>query len=130
MDTATINQLEALARQYLGTPWREHGEPPTSFDCWTWVHFCLTQIGYDVPSNLWVAKRVFVRVAPPGQPGDVLHFWPPHTPREHLGLKLRETRFSDCHRPGLGVMLHDLTRAPWSTCLKGVWRFQGASACD
>jgi cell wall-associated NlpC family hydrolase len=127
---ARINQLEALAQEYLGTPWVDQGSYPEGFDCWSWVHFCLTRIGYDVPGNLWMAKRHFIQVPLPGQPGDVLHFWPPGGPREHLGLKLRETRFSDCNRLGRGVMLQDLSRDPWRVCLQGIWRFEGARTCD
>lgn len=124
-----LDALDAFVQQHLGVPWvDECWDPRVGFDCWSYVHWCAFAMGIELPHSIWQAKTLFVAVPPPGAPGDVLHFWPPNAPREHIGIRLRGLAFTDCNWGGNGVAIHDLSRPPWSTSLKGAWRFVGEDA--
>lgn len=123
-----IDRLETTAKTLLGVPWVDNSfDPAVGLDCWSLVWHLYDTAGVTLPRNLWAAKPLFIPVDPPGEPGDILHFWPPNAPREHLGVRLRTLRFVDCNWGGNGVAINDLTRPPWVTCLKGAWRYQGGT---
>ena len=121
-----LNRLERFAALHVGVPWvDECWDLTKGADCWTWCWHCYYAAGIVLPRNVWGAKPLFVAVEPPGIPGDILHFWPPNAPREHLGIRLRQLKFTDCNWGGAGVAINNLTQAPWLSCLKGAWRYVG-----
>jgi cell wall-associated NlpC family hydrolase len=121
-----VDALDTFVQQHLGVPWvDECWDLTRGADCWTWLHWCYAAMGISLPRNVWAAKPLFRAIPPPGAPGDVLHFWPPNAPREHLGVRLRGPYFTDCNWSGSGVAIHDLTVPPWRDSLKGAWRYQG-----
>lgn len=122
-----IDVLERTAQALIGVPWvDESWDPRVGLDCWSLCWLLYDAAGVTLPRNVWAAKPSFQPVDPPGQPGDILHFWPPSAPREHLGIRLRTLRFCDCNWGGNGVAINDLTLPLWRDCLKGAWRYRGA----
>jgi cell wall-associated NlpC family hydrolase len=124
-----LERLETFVQQSLGTPWVDESWDLTiGLDCWSYLWHCFNAMGVELPRNLWAAKNLFVAVAVPGAPGDVLYFESPGLSRPHLGLKLRGERLTDCNWGGSGVAIHNLTTPPWSTCLHAAWRYVGEAA--
>jgi cell wall-associated NlpC family hydrolase len=72
------NQIVAIARQYVGTPYVYGGATPAGFDCSGFTSYVFAQLGIDIPRSS-AAQRGAGRIvsAAEAQPGDLV-WWPGH----------------------------------------------------
>ena len=72
------NQIVAIARQYVGTPYQLGGSTPAAFDCSGFTQYVFAQLGIDIPRSS-SAQRGAGRIvsAAEAQPGDLV-WWPGH----------------------------------------------------
>jgi cell wall-associated NlpC family hydrolase len=127
LTTPQIDHLARFVQMHLGLPWVEDcWELHRGAFCWSWVWWCYDAIGIRLPRDVLAARLLFTVAAAPGAPGDVLHFWPAVTARDHVGIKLRQNAFADCDRGVGSVAIHDLSLDPWRAGLTRVLRYVGA----
>lgn len=124
-----ISRLELAAQTLFGTPWVDGSlDVRVGLDCWGFVWHLYEACGVMLPRDPFAARPLFALVTAPGAPGDILRFWAPGAPREHLGVRLPGLRFADCNRHVGGVAIHDLRLALWQRCLTDVSHYHGADA--
>ena len=82
--------LVALAKEYIGTPYRYGGRTPKGFDCAGFAHFLYKQFGHDLPgwSGAQATLGTEVRDTRNLLPGDLVFFGARHNKKfiGHTGI--------------------------------------------
>ncbi|MGY4688456.1 C40 family peptidase [Salibacterium sp. K-3] len=74
-DAATGDQIEAEAREHLGTPYRYGGTTPSGFDCSGFTSYVFAQNGVDLPRTAAAQYNVGTQVSKGNlQKGDLVFF--------------------------------------------------------
>jgi len=82
--------LIAMAKEYLGTPYRYGGRTPKGFDCAGYAHYLYSHFGYDLPGWSGAQAQLGTEVSDTRnlQPGDLVFFGGRHHHRivGHTGI--------------------------------------------
>jgi len=91
-------RVAALARRFIGTPYRYGGDSPAGFDCSGLVYYVYREAGIAVPRTA-LEQRAQARHIPSDalEPGDLVFFY---TPEDHVGIYLGNGEF--VHAPASG----------------------------
>lgn len=88
----------ALARGFIGVPYRYGGRTPAGFDCSGLVWYVYHELGVPVPRTAAEQRVAAVTVPTDGlQPGDLVFFY---TPVDHVGIYVGGGEF--VHAPSSG----------------------------
>ena len=92
------SRVAALARGFIGRPYRYGGETPAGFDCSGLVFYVYRSLGVAVPRTA-AEQRASARRIPEEalKPGDLVFFY---TPEDHVGIYLGGGEF--VHAPASG----------------------------
>jgi cell wall-associated NlpC family hydrolase len=103
----SLDQVAAVAQQYIGVPYRYGGADPSGFDCSGFVMFVYAQFGISLPHGVrgqGAAGTVISRED--ARPGDVVIF----NDGSHNGFWMGNGNILDAPRPGKAVQ----TRPLWT----------------
>ena len=109
---ATGDDVIALAKQQLGTPYVWGAEDPTSgFDCSGLVQYVYGQLGIDLPRVSTDQAKVGTPVASlaDAQPGDLVAFG---SPVDHIGIYAGDGKMVVAPHRGDVVKVQDITSTP------------------
>ncbi len=99
-------RVAAIARRYLGVPYRWGGESPAGFDCSGLVQYVFARAGVSLPRVVSAQYRVGRAVARSAlRPGDIVFF----KGLGHDGIYVGGGRFIHSPRPGDVVKISSLT---------------------
>jgi len=117
--TSRSQQVVAIARKHLGTPYVFGGSNPTGFDCSGFVMYVYAQVGVGLPHNAAKQYRHGTPVTRKRlEPGDVVFFDGLH----HNGIYIGGGRFIHARRSGGNVMISDLGETWYRTRWVGARR--------
>jgi len=99
----------AVAKQYVGAPYRWGGSSPEGFDCSGLVRYVYAQVGVSLPHNAAQQYRLGTPVAREDlEPGDLVFF--DHL--RHNGIYVGDGRFIHARQTGRRVAIAGLDE-PW-----------------
>lgn len=104
-------RLEAVARAYLGRPYRWGARGPDAFDCSGFVGRVYEELGVALPRTTRELWNALAPVAEP-QPGDLVFFSFSGNGVDHVGIYLGDGRFVHANSLKNRVMIEPLD-APW-----------------
>ncbi len=104
-------QLEAVARAYLGRPYRWGARGPDAFDCSGFVGRVYEELGVALPRTTRELWTSLTPVSEP-QPGDLVFFSFSGNGVDHVGIYLGDGRFVHANSLENRVMIEPLD-APW-----------------
>jgi len=88
----------ALARSFVGTPYRFGGDSPSGFDCSGLVFYVYRELGLSIPRTAAEQRAAAQHVDGDAlEPGDLVFF---STPKDHVGIYLGHGEF--VHAPAHG----------------------------
>lgn len=94
-------RVAALARGFVGRPYRYGGETPSGFDCSGLVYYVYRSLGVAVPRTAAEQRASAKRIpADALAPGDLVFFY---TPEDHVGIYLGGGEF--VHAPASGRLV-------------------------
>lgn len=116
------DEVAAVARQMLGSPYRDGGESPRGFDCSGLVYYSHKQLGLDVPRSS-AAQYGAARPVALGalQPGDLI-FFRPAGKISHVGIYAGQGRFIHAPSAGKAVSFARLDNPYWRRIRAGAGR--------
>ncbi|MGE0080351.1 MAG: C40 family peptidase [Thiohalomonadaceae bacterium] len=117
--------VAALAKYYLGAPYRFGGTGPDGFDCSGLVHHIHRLLGRDIPRT---AHAQFLAARPVGldqlRAGDLLFFRVRERP--HVGIYVGDGRFIHAPSRGRTVRYDELGNPFWRARMHGAGRLVSA----
>jgi cell wall-associated NlpC family hydrolase len=118
----------AVAKQYVGAPYRWGGSSPEGFDCSGLVRYVYAQVGVSLPHNAAQQYRLGTPVAREDlEPGDLVFF--DHL--RHNGIYVGDGRFIHARQTGRRVAIAGLDEAWYASHFVGGRRLDPpASAGD
>jgi len=110
----------ALAKQYLGVPYRYGGSTPTGFDCSGYMLFLFHQFGKELPrtadQQATVGRQVDIDNL---QPGDIVFFATDEPTISHSGLYIGEHKFIHASSTAKKVIISNLDEPYWQNAFRG-----------
>ena len=114
------DDLLALARKYIGVPYKFGGASPAGFDCSGYTYFVYGRAGFKIPHGAGPQYSLLRKVKQPN-PGDLV-FFRTYTPNvSHVGIYVGDNQFLHSPRTGRTVSYATLTSSYWRS------RFAGAA---
>ncbi len=101
----------AIARSYLGYPYRYGGAGPNSFDCSGFVQYVYGKLGIKLPRTAAAQWSALPAAAEP-EPGDLVFFSFSGNRIDHVGIYLGNGRFIHANSYKKKIVIEDLN-APW-----------------
>jgi hypothetical protein len=120
--------IVADAKKYIGSPYRDGGVGPDSFDCSGFIYFIARDsVNVQLPRTA-KAMYSFVKVIPDSklEPGDLVFFRTTETGTvSHVGLYIGKRQFihAASDGPNNGVIASSLNEAYWKTHYAGAGKF-------
>lgn len=109
----------AVARKYIGAPYRWGGSSPSGFDCSGLVRYAYAQVGVELPHNAAKQYALGVPVEREDlQPGDIVFF----DRLRHNGIYIGGGRFIHARQTGKRVAVAGLDEAWYATHWVGARR--------
>ena len=106
----------AVAKQYVGAPYRWGGSSPEGFDCSGLVRYVYAQVGVSLPHNAAQQYRLGTPVAREDlEPGDLVFF--DHL--RHNGIYVGDGRFIHARQTGRRVAIAGLDEAWYASHFVG-----------
>jgi cell wall-associated NlpC family hydrolase len=100
VDSSKTQTVVALARRYVGAPYRWGGSSPAGFDCSGLVRYVYAQVGISLPHNAAQQYRLGAPVPRESlEPGDLVFF----DRLRHNGIYVGAGLFVHARQPGRGV---------------------------
>lgn len=125
-NSETGDAIAKLAISLIGTPYKNGGSGPDSFDNPSFVVYCYKQSGYTVPRKATQIINYGLDVNPEEiQPGDILVFC--NEIGEDAGfvaIYIGDNQFVASTNPNSGTKLHQLNGSYWSQRFLSARRFQ------
>ena len=113
------DNLLALAKKYIGIPYRFGGASPNGFDCSGYTSYVYGKAGLKIPHGAAPQHKLLKHVKSP-QPGDLV-FFRTYTPNvSHVGIFVGGKQFLHSPRTGRTVSYADISSSYWRS------RFAGA----
>ena len=104
-EAARGRTVVAVAKQYVGAPYRWGGSSPDGFDCSGLVRYVYAQVGLSLPHNAAEQYRLGTPVAREDlEPGDLVFF----DRLRHNGIYVGNGRFIHARQPGRRVGIASL----------------------
>lgn len=122
------DQAIAIAKQYLGVPYKWGGNDPASgLDCSGFTKLVYGQLGIELPRTSAQQATVGTKVSSlaAAQPGDLVFF---NSPVSHVGIYLGDGKMIDAPKSGDVVRIRDVYETP--THIRRVLTDSGSSSSD
>lgn len=122
---AAPQDLTALARSLVGTPYRYGGNSPDSgFDCSGFVGYVFRQsLNIDLPRSSQEIYRLGQPVEPAQlRPGDLVFYNTLRRAFSHVGIYLGEDRFIHSPSSGGGIRVENMQMSYWRKHFNGARR--------
>lgn len=107
----SLDQVVAVAKQYIGVPYVYGGASPAGFDCSGFTSYVYRQAGISLPRTAAAQQAASTKVSNPA-PGDLIFFG---YPAYHVGIYAG------------GGMMYDSPRTGKTTGLHAIWTQSGVS---
>ncbi len=103
-----LDQVVAIAKQYLGVPYVYGGESPSGFDCSGLTMYVYAKAGMSIPRTASAQQRALSPTSHP-EPGDLVFFG---TPAYHVGIYLGGNKMIAAPHPGTSVRIQQIWNTP------------------
>ncbi len=125
-NSTTGDAIAQLAISLIGTPFKNGGSGPNSFDNPGFVMYCYKQNGYTVPRKATAINNYGMDVNPEEiQPGDILVFCNEiGEDAGFVGIYIGDNRFVASTNPNSGTKTHTLDSSYWAQRFLSARRFQ------
>ena len=118
-------RVVAIAKKYVGAPYRWGGSSPSGFDCSGFVRYVYGQAGVELPHNAAQQYRLGAPVARDQlEPGDLVFF----DGLRHNGIYVGGGRFIHSRQTGKRVAVAGLDEAWYATHFAGARRLNPGAA--
>ncbi len=113
--------LLALARKYIGVPYKFGGSTPKGFDCSGYTYYVYGQAGQRLPHGAGPQYNQLRKVSKP-EPGDLVFFRTYTSGVSHVGIFVGKNQFLHSPTTGRTVSYADMASSYWKT------RYVGAAS--
>jgi cell wall-associated NlpC family hydrolase len=118
------DRIAAIAKKYLGTPYRWSGSSPSGFDCSGFTSFIYRQAGIPIPRDLGGQLNSGPSVSVDDlEPGDLVIFQNTYMRGlSHAGIYIGDGQFIDAQDEADGVVVNSLESSNWASHIAGASR--------
>lgn len=102
--TGSTSGVLAIAKRYIGTPYRYGGSTPAAFDCSGFTSYVFRQVGIELPRSSRAQQAAVRRVYSP-RPGDLVFYG---FPAHHVAIYVGDGKIIDSAKPGTTISIHKI----------------------